>query len=80
MTLSKKIETFLKEKEANGYDISNLSNRAIAMMYYDHLGVTMETTLKVWFIRIADGTIPAYESITRSIRKCRQNNKKWRKQ
>lgn len=79
MKLSEKLEIFLKEKESKGYDISNLSNRAIAMMYYDSLGITSDTTMKEWLTRVADGVVPLYETITRSIRKCRQNNKKWRK-
>ena len=79
-TLTQKLEIFLLEKEKIGYEVSNLSNTAIVLLYYSYLGITSTTTMQEWLTRVADGVVPPYPSITRSIRKCRELNPRWKKE
>jgi len=48
-------------------------------MYYGSLGIQSNTTLRDFIIKVTDRVIPAYGSVTRSIRKCRERNPKWKR-
>ena len=78
-TLTDKIEIFLKEKEEGGLNISITPSTKLLMGYYVSLGMKPETSMRLWLFGIANGTYPAYSSVTRSIRLCRQRNPRWRK-
>ena len=62
-----------------GANIPTTSNTMILKSYYIELGVTSTTTFGTWMHGIATHKYPAYGSVTRAIRKARENNPQWRK-
>jgi hypothetical protein len=79
MTLTKEMSIFLKDLDDAGANISTLSNVQILFEYYETLGVNQDTTFREWILGTAQGKYPAYSSVTRSIRLCRQRHPAWRK-
>ena len=79
MTLTDKLTQFMATMEMNGYVISRMNNNDILLQYYLSIGVDSDTTLRQFMIRVDAGKLPAYESVTRAIRKSRELTPRWRK-
>jgi len=65
--------------ERMGYNISKTNNNKILRTFYATQGVTEDTYFSNWMHSVDRGELPAYGSVTRAIRKCRENNPQWRK-
>jgi len=79
MTMVEKLVNFLTEREAQNYEIKNASSTLLVRSYYEHLGITDETTLNDWFIGLATKKYPHFATITRAIRKARELTPRWQK-
>ena len=75
MTLTEKMEDFMSDMR----NLPRTSNTAILKEYYHYLGVEPTTGFTEWLQGIAVNRYPAYGSVTRAIRKARENNPEWRK-
>ena len=79
MTLTDKLEGHMSRLETAGSNIQTMSNVRILQSYYVERGVTSTMTFGAWLHGVATNKHPAYGSITRAIRKARENNPQWRK-
>ena len=79
MTLAEKIEEWLLDLE-DTVNISTTSSSKLVQWYYMSLGVSPTDSFSSWMLGLSNGDYPAYGSITRAIRKCRQNKPRWRKE
>ena len=78
MTLTQKLSEYMNELEQTR-TISRLGNTEILMGFYATVGVTSETRMVEYVTMISNRLIPAYESVTRAIRKSRELNPRWKK-
>ena len=69
----------MMELQQRGNNLSTMSSQKILHSYYRNIGVSPETTFEEWVYIMAEGTYPAYGSVTRAIRAARRNNPEWRK-
>ena len=79
MTLTEKLEVFIQEKADAGMNIGNTTSTRIAQWYYMEIGVKPNDTFRAWINGVTSGHYPAYGSVTRAIRKCRELHPEWRK-
>ena len=79
MTLTEKLEEYMRKMQKDGIDLSAMSSQKILASYYRSIGVSPETTFEEWVYIIAKGKYPAYGAVTGAIRAVRVNNQKWRK-
>lgn len=79
MTLTQKLTVFIQSLEDRGFEPSTMTGINILMMYYNTLDVNQDTTFYEFSFMVRDKTLPAYESVTRAIRKARELTPRWRK-
>jgi len=79
MTLTEKLEEYMRKMQKDGIDLSTVSSADILTGYYVNLGVSSQTSFLLWMHKIKEGEYPAYGSVTRAIRAARVNNPEWRK-
>ncbi len=77
--LTNKLVDFLTEQELKNYEIKNASSTLLIRSYYEHLGITDDTTMNEWFIGLLIKKYPHFSSIKKAIRKARKLNPKWQK-
>ena len=81
MTLTDKVEDYMEYMEkVHNVNISQTSSTHILASYYRSLGVDEDTSFQHWMQKVAQGTLPLYSSLTRAIRKARENTPRWRKE
>ncbi len=80
MNVTKQVEYIMLGLERQGHDISEMDSQKIVLtMYHNLYGVDNNTKLYEYFSLFTARKIPAYESVTRAIRKARENNPAWEK-
>jgi len=79
MTLTDKLEAHMGDLESKGIDIASKSNTKILQSYYMSIGMKYSTSFGQWMHGVSTGEYPAYSSVTRAIRKARENTPRWRK-
>ena len=79
MTLTDKLEGHMSRLETTGSNIQTMSSMKILESYYYSIGVTSDMGFPTWLYGVSTNIFPAYESVTRAIRKVRENNPQWRK-
>jgi len=79
MTLTEKLELYMRSKELSGLDISTAKSSDILAGYYLHIGMPRTESFFAWLSNVQSGAIPAFASVTRAIRKARERNPRWQK-
>lgn len=66
--------------EKNGSKIADMDSQLITLTYYFNLhGIDKESTVYDFFKSVMNKEMPAYETVTRVIRKLREENPAWMK-
>lgn len=78
MTIKQKMEEMLKRQQSS--TIRNMSNTALSMMYYSfyHFNIS-EMTVAQYSKLVHAQKIPTMESVTRALRKCREERPEWKR-
>ena len=79
MTLTQKLTEYMNELEEQGRVLSSTPSTFILMGYYRTLDVTSSTTMASYMAAVSNRVVPAYESVTRAIRKSRELTPRWKK-
>ena len=70
-TLRNKLQVYMKQLNYSGKVVGNMTNLAILKGYYEHIGVTGETTMNEWFIGLAAHEFPPYTAVLGAIKGAR---------
>jgi len=74
------IEYIMTGLERKGQDVANMNSQAIVLTFYHNFyDIDEKTSMYEYFKKFSSGKIPAYESVTRAIRKARATNPAWKK-